>query len=288
MAASPTELGYKKDMPYFFRLNPSGTQLTHPFGDWAYKKLGVRQIVTMGLDYTAGYDSVSSFQRTFEEAGGKVIQKIWVPMNVMDLAPYISQINRDADGIFVQITGTNTLRFAKLFDESGLKNKMKVLAGSTVTHENLLGSMGDEVLGYCSVSWWSAALKTPEAGRFVKEYRKRFGFVPAYGASGYSATMWLLEGIRNAKGNVEDKAKFAEVLKRTKVSNTPRGPIEVDDFNSVVLNAYIRKVERVGGELQNTIIDTIPMVSQFWKYNPDVFLKEPLYSRDYPPCRYCK
>ena len=288
MAASPTALGYKKNMPYFFRLNPSGTQLTHPFGDWVYKNLGVREVVTLAMDYTAGYDAVSSFQRTFEEAGGKVIQKMWVPMNVMDFAPYISRINRDADGIFVSVTGTNTLRFAKLFEESGLKEKMKVLGGSTVTHENLLSSMGDEVLGYYSVSWWSAALETPEAQRFVKEYRKRFGFVPAYGSSGYAATMWLLEGIRNAKGNVEDKAKFAQVLENTRLAKSPRGPIEVDDYHSVVLNAYIRKVERVGGELQNTIIDTIPNVTQFWKYNPDEFLKEPLYSRDYPPCRYCK
>ena len=289
MASSPTELAYKKNMPYFFRLNAAGTQMTHPFGDWAYKKLGVRQVVTLGIDYTYGYDNVSSFQRTFEEAGGKVIQKIWVPMNVMDFAPYISQINRDADGIFVLVTGTNSLRFAKLFGESGLKEKMKVLGGPPLTAESVLRSMGDEVLGYYGISNWSTALKTPEAERFTQEYRKRFGFAPSnFGESGYCLTMFLLEAIRNANGNVEDKAKFAEVLKRTKVAKSPRGPIEVDEFNCALLNAYVRKVERVGGELQNTVIDTIPMVSQFWKYNPDVFVKEPIYSRDYPPCRYCK
>jgi branched-chain amino acid transport system substrate-binding protein len=48
---------------------------------------------------------------------------------------------------------------------------------------------------------------------------------------------------------------------------------------------YILKVERVGGKLTNTILQTYPMVSQFWTYKPDDFLKLPAYSRDYPPAR---
>lgn len=133
MASSPTSITYKKDMPYFFRMVPSGTQPTHPFGDWVYRKLGIREIVTLALDYTYGHDSVSSFQRTFEEAGGKVIQKIWIPMDVIDFAPYVSQINRGADGIFVVVTGSYALRFAKQFQEAGLKGKMKVVGVAPVT-----------------------------------------------------------------------------------------------------------------------------------------------------------
>ena len=37
--------------------------------------------------------------------------------------------------------------------------------------------------------------------------------------------------------------------------------------------------ERVNGELQNTVIETLPAVSQFWKYNPAEYLREPLYAR---------
>jgi branched-chain amino acid transport system substrate-binding protein len=46
-------------------------------------------------------------------------------------------------------------------------------------------------------------------------------------------------------------------------------------------------VERVGGKLQNTVVATFPSVSQFWKYNPEEYLKTPLYTRDYPPCKAC-
>lgn len=52
-------------------------------------------------------------------------------------------------------------------------------------------------------------------------------------------------------------------------------------------NIYVRRVERVGGRLQNTVIHTFPAVSQFWKYNAEEYLKSPVYSRDYPACRSC-
>ena len=38
----------------------------------------------------------------------------------------------------------------------------------------------------------------------------------------------------------------------------------------------------------NTVIDTIPRVSQFWTYDPKVYMSRPVYSRDYPPCKYCR
>ncbi len=46
-------------------------------------------------------------------------------------------------------------------------------------------------------------------------------------------------------------------------------------------------MKKVGGKLRNIVIHTFPAVSQFWKYNPDEYLKTPLYSRDYPPCKHC-
>jgi len=72
------------------------------------------------------------------------------------------------------------------------------------------------------------------------------------------------------------------------LSDAPRGPVKFDDFGNPVENIYVRKVERVGGRLQNTIIHTFPSVSQFWTYRPDEFLKNPAYSRDYPPCKHCQ
>jgi branched-chain amino acid transport system substrate-binding protein len=70
-----------------------------------------------------------------------------------------------------------------------------------------------------------------------------------------------------------------DALRNVKLLDLPRGPMELDEYGNPVENVYIRKVERVNGELQNTVIETFPEVSQFWKYDPADYLKQPLYSR---------
>jgi branched-chain amino acid transport system substrate-binding protein len=76
-----------------------------------------------------------------------------------------------------------------------------------------------------------------------------------------------------------------KILKAIK-ADTVRGPVSFDEYGNVVGSVYIRKVERKQGRLVNTVIHTYPNVSQFWTYNPQEFLKNPVYSRDFPPAKY--
>ena len=64
-----------------------------------------------------------------------------------------------------------------------------------------------------------------------------------------------------------------EALKKVELKDVPRGPMKLDDYGNPIQNIYVRKVEKVGGELQNTVIHTYPNVSQFWKYKPEEFLE---------------
>jgi len=89
-------------------------------------------------------------------------------------------------------------------------------------------------------------------------------------------------------GKVEDRAALLAALRRVDIKDTARGPLSVDAHGNPVQTIYIRKVERVGGKLQNTVVATYPAVSQFWKYKAEDYLKQPLYARDYPPCKYCQ
>jgi branched-chain amino acid transport system substrate-binding protein len=41
-------------------------------------------------------------------------------------------------------------------------------------------------------------------------------------------------------------------------------------------------------ELWNTVVKTYPHVGQYWKYGKEAFLKQPVYSRDFPPCTHCE
>ncbi len=99
---------------------------------------------------------------------------------------------------------------------------------------------------------------------------------------------WIVEAIKAVGGKVEDRAGLLAALRKVDIKDTARGPISIDAYGNPIQNIYVRKVERVGGRLQNTVIATIPDVSQFWKYKPEDYLKRPLYTRDYPPCKHCQ
>ena len=95
----------------------------------------------------------------------------------------------------------------------------------------------------------------------------------------------MLEAIKAVQGDVENRDKFLEALKKVELKNAPRGPVKLDAYGNPIENIYVRKIQRVGGELQNTVIFTYPNVSQYWKYKPEEYLKQPIYSRDYPPLK---
>lgn len=95
-------------------------------------------------------------------------------------------------------------------------------------------------------------------------------------AINYGAAMRIVSAIKAVNGNVEDKEKFFQTLRATEITSSPRGPIKIDKYGHIIQNVYFRRVDKVGNTYQNTVIDTYPSVSQFWKYNPEEYLKHPV------------
>ena len=282
------DLTQRKRSPYIVRVGWASSQPSHPFGKWVYDNLKYKRIAVIGYDFAFGWEVVAGFQRTFEEAGGQIVQKLWPPLGTADFAPYISQLKRDADAVFAQFSGADALRFAKQYDEAGLKAKLPLIGGGTFTDEHVLRTMGDEVLGVITPLHYSAALENAANKKFAQAYEAKFKQVPSYYSEGtYVAGLVLKAALEATGGDIESADKFLAALRKVTLTDIPRGPIRFDDFGNPIMNVYVRKVERVGGRLQNTVIHTFPNVSQFWTYKPDEYLKAPAYSRDYPPCKHC-
>ena len=247
-AASPADLTLQNLTPWIIRTVFSGPQLSHPFGEYAYKVMGLRRVATMSLDYAFGYDVVGGFCKTFQDAGGKVIQKTWTPLTALDFAPYLAQVDRSADALFSLYWGSFSLRFAKQVVEAGLKGKMAILGGVTTVDEHCLRNMGDEAIGIVSSCNWSPYIDTPEAKAFVNAFRKRFNFDPSYYSEmSYSLFKWLFLSLQKIGGNVEDKEKLFKTVVGLKF-NAPRGPLALDEYRNAIQNVYIRKVDKVGGQ----------------------------------------
>ncbi len=283
---APDDLTQRQRAKWVVRTGWNSSLPNHPFGEYAYQVLKHRKVSVMALDYAFGWENVGGFQKTFEEAGGKIIQKIWIPLTVTDFSPYLAQISKDADAMYVVFLARSSLQFTKQYVEFGLKAKIPILGGGTTTDEHVLPSMGDEALGIITALHYSEALDNPANKKFVKAFREKAKKAASYYSENcYTGTRWIIEAIKAINGDVENRPKFLEALKKVELKDVPRGPLKLDDYGNPIENVYIRKVERVRGELQNTVIHTYPNVSQFWKYKPEEFLKQPVYSREFPPLK---
>jgi len=285
---SGEDITQRKRSPYIVRTGWSSAQPSHPFGKWVYDNLKYRRIAMIGYDFAFGWEVAAGFHRPFDESGGQIVQKLWPPLGTTDFGPYIAQLKRDVDAVYAVFSGADALRFAKQYEDAGLKARLPLVGGGTFTDEHVLRTMGDEVLGVITALHYSAALTTPGNQKFARTYEGKFKQVPSYYSEGtYMTGLQLKRALEGLSGNAESVEQLVGTLRKTELADTPRGPIRFDDYGNPIQNIYVRKVERVGGKLQNTVIHTFPNVSQFWTYKPEEFLKNPVYSRDYPPCKHC-
>jgi branched-chain amino acid transport system substrate-binding protein len=284
---TPDDLTKRRPPKWILRTNFAASQPMHAMGDYAAKVLKYKRVAVVAMDNAFGHECAGGFQRVFEDAGGRVVQKTWVPLNAMDFAPYLTQVPRDVDAVVQVFVAGQAVRFAKQYADSGLKERLPLVGIGVFSDESALRSMGDEAIGTMGALIWAPTLNTPANQAFMKLAEGRLKRTPAYfHAVMYSAGRWITAAAGAIDGKVEDRARFlAAIRKASETTEDPRGPIKLDEYNNPTQNVYILKVEKVGGRLQNTVIHTYPMVSQFWTYKPDEFLKTPQYDRGYPPVR---
>jgi branched-chain amino acid transport system substrate-binding protein len=228
---------------------------------------------------------MAGFQRVFEDNGGKVVRKLWPPLVTPDYTPFIAQIG-NVDCVFNGLAGSNPVKFMRSYADLGLKAKIPLLAGWTAMDDALLRSLGDEAVGVHSAAWYSADGQTESNKRFVAAMQKDYNVLPGgYSAGMYIAGQCIEAAIQKLGGKADDRKALAEALHQISLTDTPRGPVKFDQYGNVIGDVFIRRCERKGGQLVNTVIKTYPNVSQFWTYDEKAFLANPVYARDYPPAK---
>lgn len=279
------------EFPYLVRTGWNSSQPHHALGQWACDQ-GYKKIATIAVDNSFGYEVVGGFQKVFEACGGKIIQKLWPALGTRDFGPYIANLDPDADTLFTVVVGPMALAFPKQLYQSGYRKRL--LGSGTSYDEFLLPFMTDTVIGDVSALQYSAALETPASEKFVKAFRSKFGRVPSYfSESNYTTALMIAKVMEQTKGRFISSEDFVRRMTSLKV-DAPRGPISFDDMRNPVQNVYIRRIERKkmlgyqDDELWNVVVKTYPAVNQFWTFGKDLFLQQPVYDRDFPPCRYCK
>lgn len=248
--------------PYYLRTFFSIPQSVRPMAQWAAKN-NIRKVVVLVADYGPGQDAEATFTKSFTELGGTVTGVIKVPVRNPEFSGYIQRIkDAGADAVFVFLPiGEMPLQFLKAYSDAGLRStNLKLLATGDVTDESVLDAAGDSALGAITTGFYSPTHDTTLNRQFVADYTAAFGKSPRMAMS--HATIWdtmqlLYSGLEVQRGAKFDPDKFMAHLKGRQFES-PRGPITIDRTSGdIVQNAYIRRVERRDGVLQNVEFDTI-------------------------------
>jgi len=283
--AAAEDVTQRQANPFVIRPSATSAQCCHVMGDYAAKELKFRRAALISEDFAFGYEQMAGFQRVFEDNGGRVVKKLWPPLVTPDYTPYIAQIGK-VDCVFNGFAGSNPVRFMRTYADLGLQGKIPLLAGWTAMDDALLRSLGDEAVGVLSAAFYSAALETESNKRFVADMQRDYKVLPGgYSAGMYIAGQCVEAAIQKLDGKADDRKALAAALHDVSLTDTPRGPVKFDKYGNVIGTVFIRRCERKGKVLTNTVIKTYPNVSQFWTYDEAEFLKNPVYARDYPPAK---
>jgi branched-chain amino acid transport system substrate-binding protein len=247
--------------PYIARTSFTMAQSSVIIADWAAKN-GIRKVVTIVSDYGPGHDSEASFKQRFAKAGGELVGELRVPLMSPDFAPFLQRA-RDAgpDAIFVFVPAGQGGVFVKQFIERGLdKAGIKLIGPGDVTDDDLLNGMGDAVIGTVTAHFYSAAHPSAKNGAFVEAFKGATGFRPNFMAvGGYDGMHLIYQALKATNG-----ATGGDVLIKAMKGmawESPRGPISIDpDTRDIVQNIYVRRVEKLKGELYNVEFETFEAV----------------------------
>jgi branched-chain amino acid transport system substrate-binding protein len=284
--AGADDLTQRKRSDWVIRTSFTCSQLVYPLGTYSAKVLHHKKVVTIASDYQYGYEAVGGFQRIFEENGGKVIQKLWVPLDWKDDPTIIKAIKKDADAVFLVLAGKSSELFPAKYQEYG--PKLPILAAVSTIDESVLPKAGEFLVGGISCSAWSRQLDSAANKRFASKYREKYGQDPTgFAEDGYVSAMWIDKAMQAVHGDVSNKEKLMQALRHVELTNAPRGPMKLDEYGNPIENVYIRRLDKTKDGLQMTILQTNRNISQFYKWKPESYLADPPYTRDYPPCTHC-
>lgn len=244
--------------PYIVRTSTTLPQSAVAMADWAPAN-GIKKVVTLVTDYGPGIDAEKYFKERYATNGGQVIDSLRVPLRNPDFAPFLQKV-RDAkpDALYVFLPSGAGSALMKQFTERGMdKAGIRLIGTGDITDDDILNSMGDAAVGVVTSHYYSASHNSALNKKFVEAFGKaNNGMRPNFMAvGGYDGMRVIIEAAKATKGGSGEALLNAM---KGQSFESPRGPMLIDpQTRDVVHNVYIRKVERVGGQLYNQEFATI-------------------------------
>jgi branched-chain amino acid transport system substrate-binding protein len=253
--------------PYFVRTSFILSQSSWIMGEWAFKTGGSKRAVTLVNEWAPGIESETAFKQRFTEFGGQIIESIRIPLTNPDFAPFLQRIRDiNPDTAFIYFPGTQAAVFARQFAERDLaKSGIKIIGPGDLTDDDELNNMGDQMLGIVTAHDYSASHDSHLNKKYVEEFKKLHNFRPNFvSLGGYDGMHLIYEALKRTQGKTDGDTLIAAM--KGMRWESPRGIMSIDpETRDIIQPIYIRKVEKISGELWNTEFETFPDVKDPFK-----------------------
>ena len=248
--------------PYIVRTSSTLQQSTEPLGSWAAKN-GFRHLFTMVTDYAPGHEAEAAFIRSFKEGGGEIIGSVRLPVAGGDFSPYVQRakdVKPDAIYVFVP-GGAQPPALTKSLADRGVDGKqIKILGQGEIADESALKSAGEAAIGIITVYNYDYSLDSNVNKEFVRAYNEAFGRNPdVFSVGGYDGMKLIFTALEKTGGAISGDELIAAAKQASWES--PRGPVRIDPATrELIQTMYIRRVERVDGQLKNVVLEKVENV----------------------------
>lgn len=244
--------------------------------EWAYNTMHWHHMTVVGLDYAFGWLMAGGFVTEFRKLGGTIDKFIWVPISATDLSPYVSSIPRNTQAVFAVEGASPGVRFMDAYQQFGLKGKIPLLGGLTLTDYTALPGMAPgAAAGTYNAGIYCDGNDSPLNRKFTTEYFKANNTYPGYPAeAAYTKVRILINALKRVHGDVANRKAFVNALMNVNIT-APRGPVRLDtQFKTPIENMYICQVKTVDGALRNVPVKTYSEVPAWGPLTKTAWLDE--------------
>lgn len=256
--------GIPMKSPYMARVAFTIQQVTVPMATWL-RQQGVETVYTVVANYASGLDAETAFRTVFEQEGGKVTGSLRTPMSNPDFSAYVQRI-RDAApdaAFFFFPSGIMPQAFLRAWRERELEQAgIRLYATGEATDDSYLEATGDVALDLVTSHHYSHAHDSALNRDFIARFRQLHGdsLRPSYFAvAAYDALAALDAALLKTQGDADPDRVMAALAGLE--FESPRGPVRIDpETRDIVQNVYIRRAQRVDGELVNVEFDQFDAV----------------------------
>jgi branched-chain amino acid transport system substrate-binding protein len=253
--AGPSQFAGADCNPYFFSASYQNDNMHEAVGKTVQDK-GFKKVALLAPDYPAGKDALAGFKRYFK---GNIAMESYTPLSQLDYGAELSKMRASgADAVYIFLPGGLGINFIKQFVGAGLSKDMTLFGPGFSGDEDVIRAVGEPMLGMFNTSQWGHDMQNPANKRFVADFQKDYGRLPTlYAAQGYDAARLMDAAVRDAKGNLSDKANLRKAIAAAKFDSV-RGSFKFNSNGYPIQDYYLRVITKdTQGRITNRTLSTV-------------------------------